>query len=210
LLASLLVTGCAKNKSILLPDYPGHSEKEMTYALYNYFFKEFGFDSYWARPFFPVEDRWTASYKGGSIWVVKAYDIDSSYAGAWLVPEAAYYGVDYDKVEPYDSEAEAIASRAKQIANMPARPPFLRLSNSPKEDMIMLVQQYIAMMSAKEAENAFIVDIQRAVKTHYPLEWHIVYNESTWWLVADYYEYRVRVYIDPSTGKMTVSGDLKY
>jgi len=191
----------------VLPDNPRRSEKEMTYALYNYFFKrESGFDIYWARPYFLVDEQWSASYNSNGVWMVKACDIDGSYAGAWLVPEEAYFGNSYDRIEPSDDVAKAIASGTKRMAEMPPRPTFLRLSNSPREDMIMVAQQYIASMSRKQAEDEFITEIWQAVRNHYPLEWHIVYNDSLWWLIADYYEYRVRVYIDPFTGKISVSG----
>lgn len=206
-LAPAVLTSCSQeSEPIPFPDTPRRSEQQMTYALYDYFFEEFGFNTYWARPLFLPDEQWAASYNGEGNWVVKAYDIDGSYAGAWLVPEAAHYGEDYERVEPFDSEATLISSRTRRIAEMPPRPDFLRMSNSPKEDMIMVAQQHIARMSRKQAEDEFITEIWQAVKNLYPLEWHIVYNDSLWWLVADYYEYRVRVYIDPSTGQITVSG----
>jgi len=89
---------------------------------------------------------------------------------------------------------------------MPPRPAFLRLSNSPREDMITAVQQHIARMSRQEAEDAFVTEIQRAVEAYYPLEWYVSYTDSVWLLVADYYEYRARVFIDPHTSQITVSG----
>lgn len=203
-LTSGIVVGCAKSEPIIFPDKPRQTEKQMTYALYDYFFAEFDF--YWARPLFLVDDLWSAYYKGEGMWLVKAYDIDRSYAGTWLVPEAAHYGKDYDRVEPFDNDAKAIASGGRRIGKMPPIPPFLRSSNRYREDMIMAVQQYIASMSRKQAEDAFITEIWQALRTHYPLDWHIAYNDSHWILVADYYEYRVSVFIIPSTGEMTVSG----
>jgi len=212
-LAPGVLVACGQdNKPAPLPDKPRRSEKQMTYALYDYFFEEVGFNTYWARPLFLPDEQWTASYNGEGNWVVKAYDIDGSYAGAWLVPEAAHYGEDYDRVEPYDDEAKLIASGARRIAKMPPLPNFAKYPDAvdphnPDTSMIQRVQAYIANMSRSEAEDAFITDIWQAVRNHYPLEWYISYNDSMWFVVADYYEYRVKVYVDPYTGQITVFGD---
>lgn len=201
------IVGCARDEPITLPGKPSRSEEQMTYALYEYFNDYFDFDRYWAQPhFFTYYDEWSASYDGAGMWLVKAYDIDGSYAGAWLVPEAVYYGGDYGRVEPCDDEAKLIASGARRIAEMPPRPPFLRLSNSPREDMIRVVQQYIASMSRKEVEEAFVTEVQQAIRSYYPLDWRITYTDSLWIARVIYYECEVIAYIVPSTGQIKVSG----
>ena len=178
----------------------------MTYALSEYFIEEFVLPKYQARPIFPVDDRWSASYNGEGMWLVETYDITGSYAGTWLVPELVFYSRDYDRVAPLDEEARAIKSGLRRIAETPPLPPLLRSVNSPREEMIATIQQHIAIMSRKEAAEVSITEIQQAVQSYYPLEWQITYTDSEWRVEATYGEYKAAVHIDPFTGQMKILG----
>lgn len=197
---------CTNDERTTLPDKPYYDEERMVVALYEYFNHHFGFDLFWAHPWFPLYGKWTASYYEDKSWLVKAYDVDYSYAGTWLVPESVCYTGNYEEVQPFDREAELVDSGAKGIAEMPPRPPFLRLSNSPREDMIQAVALYIARMSKEQAAEALLLEMQRKIQSYYPLEWNIQYEHSMWRLVSYCFEYKIFATVDPYTGRISAYG----
>ena len=68
-LSSGIVSCSQASEPIPLPDTPRRTEQQMTYVLYDYFFEEFGFNTYWARPLFLPNEQWTALYNGEGNWI---------------------------------------------------------------------------------------------------------------------------------------------
>lgn len=166
----------------------------------------------WAYPrFADVKDKWSASYKGEGTWLVKSYDIDGSYAGAWAVPEKTCRMIGYEKkrlddfqeIKPFDEVAKSVVSRQKTIGKPPPLPTFAVRSQDFGKSMIQAAQLYIANMVYKEADENGFMEVQKAIRTFTPLDWRISYDSSTWVVATAYYEDKVVVWIDPRTNKIT-------
>lgn len=204
LLFSLVVLASCGSNTATVTNYPYYDEEDATGKLLKYFMQPYYSDPYcWAYPIF-LTDTWSAYYnQAEDVWLVKAYNTDDSYAGTWLVTDVI------GRIQPYDGVAKSLSSEKYGIAIQPPLPPLAKWPNavdpgSPDKCMIKAVQRYIADMTPQEvAEYPSFPEIQRLIRTGYPLDWHITYT-SEWRLFAEYYEYSVIAYIDCNTDEIYV------
>lgn len=219
--AFLLLQSCdqdlAKRES---PDIPGRDAADMILKLHSFFIDRPPFGPNWATPRFPV-DKWCASYQGEGIWLVQVYDIDGTFAGTWSVPEMeAKQMVDFaveqllagrwssgqtlkeidsalvrfqSSVEPYDEKA-----RSGSKGRMPRLPTFLsEFGEDRKEQLVQAVQTHIVQLRRQQVtDDISVAEIQKLVRSHYPLDWHASYDSSYWVVAAAYGEYKVEAVIE--------------
>jgi hypothetical protein len=206
------------------------SESEMVSCLSEYFTcltqSMSTFD--WAYPrFAEVRDKWSASYNGEGTWLVKACDLDGSYAGTWAVPEGTCRMIGYEKksladfenIRPSDELAKTIASRQKAVGKPPPLPAFAmhrstQFGEIPRDDyyqaMVQAIQVYIVNIPYQEAQEDGLIEAQELIRSYYALDWRITYTSSLWVVATVYYEDKIVASIDPQPNKITAYRMLRW
>ncbi len=201
-LTSGLLWGCGQETSPppTKPDKPIYTEEKVIAILQEHLEGHYEGHGWWATPLFPVH-KWSASYAGDKVWLVKAYNIDDSYMGTWSVKGLFQFedGLS-NEINPYDEAAKA----PKYIS--PPLPESLSYKSSfgyftkNRETLIMAAQQHIANMSYQEAKEENIEQTWEAIRIYYPIDWKIAYTDTTWILTG----IECRVYVDAYTGQIDV------
>ena len=194
-LAPAGLVGCAQEAAPTKPDKPLYTEEKVITIL-----QEHLVGDWWATPVFPCH-KWTASYAGDRLWLVKAYNVDESYMGTWSVKELSISELEKglsNKIEPYDEAAKApkyLRPPLPQSLSFKSRTGYFPPN---RETLIMAVQQHIANMSYQEAKEKGIQDTWEAIRIYYPIDWVITYTDTTWILTG----IECRAYVDAHTGQI--------
>jgi len=202
-LAPVLLVSCAQTVAPTKPDKPVYEEERVIAILQEHLEGHYA-GYWWATPIFPIH-KWSASYAGDKIWLVKAYNIDESYMGTWSVKELSLSELEEglgNKIEPYDEAAKA----PKYIMTPLPESLSFRFSYSRgffsrnRETLIRAIQEHIANMSYQEAKDKMLEQTWEAIRVYYPIDWRISYTDTTWILTGIDCE----AYVDAYTGQIDV------